>query len=226
MALRAAAALYLKHQLNWQAVPVLERLVQLEPSATQARTDLAAAYAATGRLEEAEEVFNDELRLNPNSPSAFLGLGNLYLRTMRVPEALALLSKAAELTPNSYEPRFLLGSAYNHLERFEEAVGELEQALRISRTEPEIYYQLAKAYGRLGRLEDRKRVLAQFADLKSKTDQATGAQREAARLLEQINPLVDSGDLKKAIELLERARTLDPKAEQVLFRLAGLYYDT
>ncbi len=42
----------------------------------------------------------------------------------------------------------------------------------------------------------------------------------------QAKPLVAEGKLVEAIALLEQAVSLDPKNPQVLFRLAGLYYDT
>jgi len=226
LALRSAAALYLKHQMNEPALRVLQRWVQLEPNEIQARTDLAAANAIAGRFVEAEQMFHEVLRLRPDSPSALKALGNLFLRTDRIKEAVPLLTKAALLAPHSFEPRFLLGSAYNHLQQHEKAVLELEQALRIAQTEPEIYYQLAQAYGRLGRTDDRKKALARFAELKSKANQEIESLREAARLLEQASPLVESGKLKTAIELVEKARRLDPQSDLIVFRLAGLYYDT
>ncbi|MCI0417815.1 MAG: tetratricopeptide repeat protein, partial [Acidobacteria bacterium] len=226
LALQSAARLYLKHELHQQSVPVLERWMRLEPHAILARSDLAAAYAAIGRMEAAEKAFQEVLKLKPDAASALLGLGNLYLKTNRPNEALPLLDQAARLAPSSYEPRFLLGSAYNHLQRFEEAVSELEQARRLATPEPEIFYQLAQAYGRLGRTEERQKALARFVELKSKANQEIESLREAARLLEQANPLVESGNLKTAIELVEKARSLDPQSDRISFRLAGLYYDT
>ncbi len=226
LALRSAAALYLKHRMNEPARQLLERWVQLEPNEIQARTDLAAVYAIAGRFVEAEQMFQEVLRLKPDSSSALRALGNLLLRTDRISQAVPLLTKAALLAPHSFEPRFLLGSAYNHLQQYEKAVLELEQALRITQTDLEIYYQLAQAYGRLGRTEERKRALARFAELKGKANQEIESLREAARLLEQASPLVESGDLKTAIELVEKARRLDPQSDLISFRLAGLYYDT
>jgi len=224
-ALRSAAALYIRHQMNEQAVGVLERLSRMEPGDVQVRSNLGAAYAATSQLEKAEIEFQAAIQRNPVYPSALTGIGNVYLKTGRAEQATEVLQKAAKIAPGAYEPRFLLGAAYNHLERYGEAVRELEAALSQGGGDPEIYYNMARAYRALGREEERKGALAQFTKLKARSERDKEWQREAGRLVERAKTLVHAGDLAGAIALLERARELHRGDAQILFRLAGLYYD-
>ena len=224
-ALRAAAMLDLRHERNERAIVKLEKLIAIEPDDAQARSDLGAAYAGAGNLDKAREQFHSALKLSPNNASALMGLGNAYLKSGQTEEAIPLLTKAAKAEPKSYEPRFLLGSAYNAMARFAEAATECNEALRLGGMDPEVYYHLARAYRGLGRKEDEQKALERFSALRSRSNQEAESKREAARLINQANPLVDKGRLPDAIALLEAAYALDRQNPQVAFRLAGLYYD-
>lgn len=225
-ALRAAAMIHLRHERNQEAIIKLERLAAIERDDPRVLSDLGAAYAGTGNLDKAREQFQRVLKLHPNHASALLGLGNVYLKTGQAEEALTLLKKVSQAEPHSIEPRFLLASAYNTLARYSEALVECQEALRLGGRDPEVYYHLARAYRGLGREEDARKTLARFSALRSQSNNEAEARREAARLINQAKPLVQEGKLRDAIELLERASSLDRRNPQVLFRLAGLYYDT
>jgi tetratricopeptide (TPR) repeat protein len=225
-AIRAAAMLDLRHERNERAIGKLEKLVAIEKDNAQARSDLGAAYAGTGNLDKAQEQFHEALKLQPGNTSALMGLGNVYLKAGQNEKAVALLTEVAKAEPRSYEPRFLLASAYNALARYSDAVIAGEEALRLGGTDSEIYYHLAKAYRGLGRTEEQRKALERFSELRARSDREGEARREAGRLIEEAKPLVDAGKLRDAISLLERAYSLDRRNPQVVFRLAGLYYDT
>jgi tetratricopeptide (TPR) repeat protein len=226
LALRAAVVLYLRHDMNDEAAPLLETLATRHPGDSRIHADLGSAYAATAHTDQAESHFQRALALDPMNASALTGLGGLYLKTGRPGEAIAILTRAAEREPSAYEPRFLLGSAYNTEKRFAQAEVELRKAAERAPDNPEIFYQMAQAYRGLRREPERKQALARFSELRARSTQAVDAQREAARLLQQAGPLVNSGELDGALQLLEKARNLDPRNPRLLFRLAGLYYDT
>jgi tetratricopeptide (TPR) repeat protein len=223
--LRAASLLCLKHELSTRALPLLERYVKLQPKDAEARADLGAVYAGTGQFDKAEGQFRLALTSNPESPAAVLGLGALELKTSRTEQALPLLSKAAKLAPDAAKPLYLLGSAYNRLGRYREAAAVLEKAASRSPDDAEIYYQLAHAYGHLQKAGERQKAMERFVEIKKKGEELFHAQREAVRLLGEVQPLVDRGDLAAALQMMERAYALDPHNEDAMFRLAGLYYD-
>jgi len=225
-ALRGAAELNLRLEKNEKALASLQRLVEIEPNDTQARSDLGAAFAATGNLEKAREQFQQALQLQPNNASALEGLGNVHLKLGENEEAVSLLNRAAKADPSAYEPRARLAAAYIIQRRYANAVTECNEALRLGGTDPEIYYHLAKAYGGLGREEEARKALTRFSAMRAQSNNESGARREAAQLIEQAKPLVEEGNLSGAIALLEKGYPLDPTNPQLLFRLAGLYFDT
>jgi tetratricopeptide (TPR) repeat protein len=223
--LRTASHLYIKHELNTPALPLLERYVKLQPNDVEARADLGSVYAATGQFEKAEQQFRMALSLNPESPAAVLGLGGLYLKTNRTEQAVPLLSKATKLAPDAAKPFSLLGLAYNRLGRYAEAAAALEQAASRSADDADTYYQLAHAYGHLGRLEDKAKAIARFTKIKTSGEKLFESRHEAARLAVMVQPVVEQKDFVTALQMMEKAHQLDPENEEVWFRLASLYYD-
>ncbi len=224
-ALRAAVIVYLRHDFNDRAAPLVERLTRLIPNDAQAHADLGAIYAASGKPAEAERQFRTALSLDPKHASAMTGLGSLLLRTDRPDDALPLLKRAAELSPDSWEPHYLLGSAYTRSGEIKQALLDMEAARERAPDEPQGHYGLAMLYGRLERTADRDKALARFSELRSRSDHVRLARRDAGLLIAKSAPLVSSGNLSAAVELLEEAQRVDPNNEQVLFRLGGLYYD-
>jgi tetratricopeptide (TPR) repeat protein len=223
--LRAASALYTRHQLNDKALPLLQRLVALKDDDPSLRADLGALYGAMGDLESASEQFQKALDLQPDNPSALTGAANLRLKQGDFEEAIELLQQAIKVVPEAHDPRFLLGSAYNRAQRFEEAVSELQTAVRLGGNDPEIYYHLARAYGRLGRPEDRDRALARFSEIKRQSSREADIRREAAKLLDEAKAFLSAGDLARASELVEKSHTLNPSNPETVFRLASLQFD-
>jgi len=225
-ALRAAAILDLKHERNDRAVTKLEKLVALKPNIALGHSELGAAYAGTGNLDKAREQFQQALKLSPEDASALLGLGRIFEKSGQVEDALRTLSHAVKADPRAYQPHFVLASAYNTLERYSEALAECNESMRLGGKNPEVYYQMARAYRGLGRPEDARKSLERFSALRLQSGREVDASRQAARLLLQAKPLVTEEKLSEAIALLEQAISLDNHNPQILFRLAGLYYDT
>jgi tetratricopeptide (TPR) repeat protein len=225
-ALSGAATLYLKHDLNQQAAEALEKLVRLQPGVAKLDADLGAARAGLNDFVKAREAFNAALRMDPQNVSALMGLGHVELRTGHPDEAVRLLSRAATLDPKAFEPHFLLAAAWTEQKRYEEVIRECKEALRLGGKDPEIYYRLARAYRGMGNEGEGRKAMAEFTALRSTANENEEKQREAMRLVEQAKAMVDANRLQDAIDLLERSRSLGGSDPQLLFRLAGLYYDT
>src|SRR5690606_12087382 len=66
--MRAAAHLYLRHQLNDKALPLLQRLVERHGSDATLRADLGGLYGAVGDHTSAEQQFRKALELEPDHP--------------------------------------------------------------------------------------------------------------------------------------------------------------
>jgi tetratricopeptide (TPR) repeat protein len=226
LALRGAAALYLRHDMNTQAVAVLKKLAQREPVDAQVHADLGAAYAGVNDTERARVNFERALQLQPANVSALIGLGHLELKSNHPAEAIRILSKAVSLDPKAFEPYFLRATAYEAVGRAAEAAADFEKSIKLGGKDPQIYYHLARAYRALGRETESRQALKRFSELRRESNLEDEAQRETARAMLQAKSLIDSGSLREAIAVLERAREKQTGNAQLLFRLAGLYFDT
>src|SRR4051794_6101771 len=87
-ALRALSSIYLRHEVNDKAVPILRRLVEVAPKDAEAHADLAAAYAGAVDFANAHSEFEKALSLDPRHAGALTGLANLLLKTEHASEAL------------------------------------------------------------------------------------------------------------------------------------------
>jgi tetratricopeptide (TPR) repeat protein len=224
-ALRGAAAIYMAREQNYDALPLLEKLVVQRKDDAAAHADLGAVYAATSNHDGAKKQFEQALRLSPRNASALTGLANLSFKNGDDARGISLLKKSIESAPKAFEPHYLLGSAYNRAGKYREALAELDAALQVADNQPEVYYQLARAYGGVGRDADRRAAIAKFEALSRKTKDQAEAQRTAGKLLHEASTLVDSGDLNGALARMEEAHRLLPVDDKTLFRMAGLEYD-
>ncbi|MBM3728829.1 MAG: tetratricopeptide repeat protein [Acidobacteria bacterium] len=225
-ALRGSAALYLRHEMNDQAVAVLEKLAAKEPGDIQVKTDLGAAYAATSQPEKAEQMFRAALNLNPAFPPALVGIGSLALKEEKLEQAIPALEQAVKMVPASYEANYLLGAAYAQAGRTSDALPRLEAAREARPDDAEIHYRLARLYGDSGRAADLKAALARFSELKARTGHAAQTQREVKRLMDEAKSAIEKGELEPAARLTAEALKMDPRNPGILFRLAGIYYDS
>lgn len=224
-ALRGAASIYIAREENYEALPLLEKLVAQQKGDPVAHADLGAVYAATSNHDGAKAQFQEALRLAPHNASAMTGLANLSFKDGDDVQGISLLKKAIEFAPRAFEPRYLLGSAYNRVGKYSAALTELQIAERLAEGQPEIYYQLARAYGGLGRDNERRRALSKFEAISRKAKENAEVRRHVAELMQESKSKIDAGDLNGAMARMQEAHRLSPTDDKTLFRLAGIEYD-
>ena len=83
-----------------EAIALLKRVVQLEPSNAQAQWRLASLLYDQLRFEESLMHFRAAVRLDPRDAFSQQMLGNVLIKLARYDDALAALNQAAELTPD------------------------------------------------------------------------------------------------------------------------------
>jgi protein O-mannosyl-transferase len=91
---------------NWtQAIPYLQKAVQLGPNRTDTHNSLGIACLETGDLKNAEIAFATALKIDPRFIMAYNNLGVVYLRTNRINEAVAIYQRALQINPNYEKAR-------------------------------------------------------------------------------------------------------------------------
>jgi len=154
-----------------QAVPALQKSIQLNPRALQSHLLLAAALGQLHRNPEAAAEWRAALDIDPNSNLALDGLAKSFLASNNYPAVVQLL----RLVPRDENLALDLAIAYDRMGKVDEAAATLSEALAASPSSLQLANSLALIYLRHERHEDALHLLEkQYAlhpdDLETQVD--------------------------------------------------------
>jgi tetratricopeptide (TPR) repeat protein len=132
------------------AIPPLQKFIAEQPDVAFAHFQLAYAYTALKRSDEARAEYERAIALDPKMPEPPLNLG-ILLMDKDPPAAAAALRKAVDLLPTQSRPRFLLGAAQERSGDLAAAADSFEGALRLDPRDSEALLHLGSLYLRLKR---------------------------------------------------------------------------
>jgi tetratricopeptide (TPR) repeat protein len=108
------------------ATKAYREYLEAHPDSVEARSNLGAALARTGRYEEAIAEYDRALSKSPENPALLLNLGLAYYKTGRPAEAATRFERAASLAPQFKDQvTLLLASCYNSLGRYKQTIALL-----------------------------------------------------------------------------------------------------
>jgi predicted O-linked N-acetylglucosamine transferase (SPINDLY family) len=113
------------------AVPMLQRAVQLDPRSADAHSNLGFALFNLQRHDEARVALEKALALRPNFPTAQRNLANALLRLELGEPAVAAFNRAIALNPNDADAWCNRGVAELMLKRWDAAAASSERALSL-----------------------------------------------------------------------------------------------
>ena len=119
-----------------EAISLLERSVEMDPSYTLAWAYLGRAYSISalqyfgGREHylKSQAAYDRGLALNPLQLETRIFMANLYTETNRVEDAVRLIREVLEINPNHAEARWQLSYAYRYAGMLTESIAEGERA--------------------------------------------------------------------------------------------------
>ena len=132
-------------------VAAAELAVRKEPGSFAARLQLAAAYRADNRLDDALKQYDEILKVDANHKTALLGRGAILLAKGRLDAAAADFRKITAATRTGEfagadtqleEAHYYLGSIAMSRGATTEAIAELRTALAIEPTDADAWYLL------------------------------------------------------------------------------------
>lgn len=132
-----------------QAIPLLEKAAGLRPGDASFMHNVAQAYMACGRINDAVDAFERAIELDTCRGEAHFGLGLALLARKAdgdAAEAVAALRRAHEAGLDSAELHYHFGQALLAIGQPEEAVPAFRAALKKNPADPAGYYQLAMAF--------------------------------------------------------------------------------
>jgi DNA-binding winged helix-turn-helix (wHTH) protein/Flp pilus assembly protein TadD len=175
----------------------LRKAVELDPTSSFARGELALCLAAVNRTEEAVTQARKAKALDPLSSKAATDLGIVLYYAHRFTEAQTEFEEVLKLNPFSYRTHVNLGKTYLSLERFDDAIKEFEQASVLSNHDPLTEGLMAEARAVAGDSKGAKAILAALQQ-RARTTYVSPASFAFAS--------VGLGDPAETLEYLRKAR--------------------
>jgi tetratricopeptide (TPR) repeat protein len=177
-----AARVYQRLERFADAVPVLERLLRLDPRSIEGAYFLGVALERTAQGERSIATFRGLVRDQPDFAPALNYLGYLWAeRGENLEEALALVERAVALDPSNGAYIDSLGWANYRLGRFPEARKHLEQAVALLPDDATVLEHLGDVYAALGERALAEQTYRRALDLKA------GNADEVRRKLAQLD---------------------------------------
>jgi tetratricopeptide (TPR) repeat protein len=153
------------------ALTPLQKFLAEKPEIAWAHFQLAYAYTALQRTDEARAEYERATTLDPKMSEAFLNLG--ILLTEKDPAAAVVpLRRAVDLLPAQSRPRFLLGHVLERSGDIPGAVDCYEAALRLDPRDVETIVHLGALYLGLKRYPDAETKFRAGLELQPKSPQA------------------------------------------------------
>jgi len=135
------------------AIAPLQKFLTEQPNVAFAHFQLAYAYTALKRADDAKGEYQRALELDPKMSEAALNLGILLLPSDPT-GAAAALRKAVDLLPSQSRPRYLLGLALERTGDLPGAAGAFEGASRLESHDAEPLVHLGEINLKLNRPAD------------------------------------------------------------------------
>jgi tetratricopeptide (TPR) repeat protein/transglutaminase-like putative cysteine protease len=128
-----------------EAIPLLERAVQLDPKSKQGYNDLGLAYLRLRQFNDAEAAFRKQLETNPFDEHAYNYLGLTLQQDQKFPEAADAYRKQLTINPLDPVTHAALGALFLEQHKYSEAVPELDKAAVLTPESAELQISLGQA---------------------------------------------------------------------------------
>ena len=204
-----------------EAVQNFNQALEVDPTNADAYRGMARAYEAQKLLEKAEATYKRAIELKPDYWAGYNELGSFYYRHERYKEAAAQFRQVVALTPDNYRGYNNLGAIYYLLERWPDAREMFEKSLSLHNS-----YNVASNLGTLyfieGKYSEAARMYEAALKLNNK-DQLIWGNLASAYYWAAGERQKSQKFYRKAIELAEEQRNVNPRDSELLSQLAGYY---
>ncbi|MBK1640997.1 methyltransferase type 11 [Chromatium okenii] len=151
---KALGTVLLALERQAEALPVIQRAVELAPHDSECLNSLGKALQSAHRIEEAMAYFTQALVLQPDYASAVANRGNALAQLGRYEEGLIELTRALTLKPHSAIIFNDRANVLKTLRRLNEALNDYVQALALKPNFAQAHNNLGLILQDLGRPED------------------------------------------------------------------------
>jgi Flp pilus assembly protein TadD/transglutaminase-like putative cysteine protease len=128
-----------------EAIPLLQRAVEIDPKSKQGWNDLGLAYLRLGQFDEAADAFQKQISANPYDEHVYNYLGLTLRQQQKFPEAADAFRKQIAMNPLDPIAHAALGALFLEQHKYSEAVPELDKATVLAPENAELEVSLGQA---------------------------------------------------------------------------------
>lgn len=227
-----------------EAEEIYTRLLEHNPTHTEALHMLGVLKHQTSRFDEAQNLITKAIALQPGKAAYHYSLGNLFLDTHRIDDALRAYKQAIVLKPDHAESHGKLGEAFFLKGRKDEALVSMRHAIEISPDSFEAHFILGTALFKLEQYKEAIDSLQKAALLnpdfppahynlgtalkheKSYTDAIKHLQKSLQLMPDNADALnnlgltlLDIGEYGDGVLCLRQASALNPESADMVYNL-------
>ncbi|MGE5326223.1 MAG: tetratricopeptide repeat protein, partial [Deltaproteobacteria bacterium] len=147
------------------AAKLLEAVVKVQPEFGAAWFNLAYAYTALGRKDDAIAAYGKVLKLNPDMAQAHMNLGILLLESKRPSDAADHFAEAVELDATNARNHLYYARALVQTGERDEAAKQFQETLRLDPKSAIAAFDLGQLYFDEKRFEDAHKFFGAAAEL-------------------------------------------------------------
>lgn len=199
-----------------EAVSLIKKAIDCNPSAAAYHNNLGNALKSTGNYDEAIRCYKKALALKPAYPQALYNLGNALKELGHLEEAADSYLKALSIMPDFAEVHNNLGLIYQECDQMEEALSSFKKAYSLNPGSVDTCSNLAEVYEKKNNVEQ--------AEMFSKKALSMDPANPHARYV-QARLLRRRGKLGEAVELLAPAVQVDSSFLSFIHFELGKLYD-
>lgn len=180
-----------------------DKAIDLDPDSAEARASRGLAMFISEEYVEAEKEFARAIELNANLFEAYYYAGLAFTSQGEFERAVEMYRKAMEVSPTDYQPAVFLGQAYASLGRKHEemkarlfSIDLIERHIKMNPHDTRALCMAANQLSNVGELE---------RGMKMAEEALSREENEPLVLYNIACFFAMSGDIERALELLERA---------------------
>jgi tetratricopeptide (TPR) repeat protein len=201
-----------------KAIAAFRRALDRDPRSASARRELGNAYAKLGRFEDAEATYKKAIELRPEDWANDNHLGSFLYARARFTDAEAEFRRALQIAPDNARVWSNLGAALNAQDRVAEAQAAFARSIALNPS-PQAISNLGATQFYAGRYAEAVRTY-ETATRAGTRDYRVWRNYAAALHWTPGEREREAPAYRKAAELAEEERKLDPKNARTLVELA------
>jgi serine/threonine protein kinase/tetratricopeptide (TPR) repeat protein/TolB-like protein len=214
---RRLGDVYLATGKEDDAIQAYQRAIDANPYYWLNHNRMGTVYFQLGQNEKALAAFRRVMELAPESTLGYDNIGAVYFREGKWNDAIVSFGKALKIAP-SESLYSNLGTAYFYLGHRADAVAMFQKALALSPADHEVVGNLADGYRWSGDTAKAKATYEQAIALALKALRVNS--QDASTLGFLASYYAKNGDSKKGIEFIRRARSIDAKDNDLMYKEA------